>query len=289
MIIKNKILQEQAERVEQGLAKVQHLMADPELMNWFADDFALRFCWSSNAIEGNTLSLDETVALVEYDEVRAGHTYSEYQDAKNLHYAICTSMVPFRYQPIKEDWIKRNNRLIRGTAGGYRTSDVKVGNLLETTYVPPSFTEVPRMMQGFLDTVNFNEDLSVLDTFKQIAVQHMTFERIHPFKDGNGRTGRMILNQQLINHGLLPVAITKNSAYMQAFRQYGRNGDYSKMLHELLKAEEDAIDRLIAFEQKREQGLNWDPKMTLEEQIEAAGKLQADIPEPAVQKDLQQR
>lgn len=288
MIISNKILQEQVERVEQGLAKVQHLMADPELMSWFADDFALRFCWSSNAIEGNTLSLDETVALVEYDEVRAGHTYSEYQDAKNLYRAISTSMIPLHHAWITEDWIKRNNRLIRGGAGGYRTENVRVGNLFETSYIPPDFAKVPRLMQDFLDTVNFST-MPVLETFEEVAVQHITFERIHPFKDGNGRAGRMILNQQLINRGLLPVVITKNSAYMQAFRQYGKNGDYSKMLHELLKAEEEAIARLIAFEKKREQGLNWDPKMTLEEQIEAAGKLQADNPAPAAQRDLQER
>lgn len=288
MIISNKILQEQVERVEQGLAKVQHLMADQELMSWFADDFALRFCWSSNAIEGNTLSLDETVALVEYDEVRAGHTYSEYQDAKNLYRAISTSMIPFHHAWITEDWIKRNNRLIRGGAGGYRTENVRVGNLFETSYIPPDFAKVPGLMQNFQDTVNFSKG-PLLETFKEISVQHITFERIHPFKDGNGRCGRMILNQQLINHGLLPVAITKNSAYMQAFRQYGKNGDYSKMLHELLKAEEEAIDRLLAFEKKREQGLNWDPKMTLEEQIAAAGKLQADTPTPAMQKEQQER
>lgn len=288
MIIKDKILQELAGQVEKGLEKVQHLMADPDLMKWFGDDFALRFCWSSNAIEGNTLSLDETVALVEYDEVRAGHTYTEYQEAKNLYRAICSSMAPFHHTWITEDWIKKNNRLIRGFGGDYRTENVRVGNLLETSYIPPDFTKVPGLMEGFLDTVNFSAG-PLLETFKEVAVQHMTFERVHPFADGNGRTGRMILNQQLINHGVLPVAITKNSAYMQAFRQYGRNGDYSKMLHELLKAEEESIERLIAFEKKREQGLNWDPKMTLEEQIEAAGKLQADTSAPAVQKELQER
>lgn len=288
MIISNKVLQEQVERVEQGLAKVQHLMADPELMSWFADDFALRFCWSSNAIEGNTLSLDETVALVEYDEVRAGHTYSEYHDAKTLYRAICTSMLPFHFVLINESWIKGNNRTIMGSGGGYRTKNVRIGGTFETSYMPPDFTRVPRLMQDFLDTVNFFE-CPVLDAVKEIAIQHMTFERIHPFADGNGRTGRMILNQQMINHGLLPVVITKNSTYMQAFRQYGRNGDYSKMLHELLKAEEEAIDRLIAFEKKREQGLNWDPKMTLEEQIEAAGKLQAEQETPAVRMELEER
>lgn len=274
MIVNNKILKEQAEHVEHGLANVQHLMVDAELMAWFAEDFALRLCWSSNAIEGNTLSLDDTVALVVFDEVRAGHTYSEYHDAKNLYHAICSSMIPFHREDITEEWIKNNNRLIRGEDGEYRVQNNRIGNQFETSHIPPDFSRVPGLMKEFAVLVNIKAG-SLFDLFKELAVLHMTFERIHPFWDGNGRTGRMILNQQLINYGLLPVAITKKSAYMQAFRQFGRNGDYSKMLHELLKAEEEAIDHLIDFEKKREQGLNWSHKIPLEDQIKAAGILQA--------------
>ena len=279
MVIDNKKLQEKITHVEQGLANAKHLMEDADLMKWFADDFALRFCWSSNAIEGNTLSLDETVALVEYDEVRAGHTYSEYQDAKNLHHAICRSMIPFHSERISEAWIKQNNQLLRGQGGEYRTEDVKVGTIFETAHVPPSYELVPNLMRDFVEEVNFHAgSLSVL--FEKLALSHLTFERIHPFKDGNGRVGRMIMNQQLINHGLLPVALNKNSEYRQAFKQYGKNGDYSKMMYEILKGEEEAIDRLAAFEQKREQGLKWDPKLTLAEQIKEAGELQAKNKKP---------
>ena len=211
---------------------------------------------------------------MEFDEVRSGHTYSEYQDAKNLYYAIRTSMIPFHQEEITEDWIKKNNGMICGDEGEYRSKNNRIGNQFETAYVPPDFTRVPGLMCDFADTVNFGSG-TLYEIFKQFSIQHMTFERIHPFLDGNGRTGRMILNQQLINNGFLPVALSKNSSYMQAFRQYGRNGDYSKMLHEILKGEKEAIDRLFAFEKKRKQGLNWSPKMTLEDQIRAADKLQA--------------
>lgn len=272
MIIDSKKLQEKITHIEQGLAAVKHLMADTELMKWFADDFALRFCWSSNAIEGNTLSLDETIALVEFDEVRAGHTYSEYQDAKNLYYAIWMSMIPFHSEPITEAWIQTNNGWLRGSEGNYRTKDVTVGTLLETAYVPPHYERVPGLMQEYAANVNFKID-GLIEFFEKLTLSHLTFERIHPFKDGNGRVGRMILNQQLINNGLLPVALTKNSDYIQGFKQFSRNGDYSKLMYEILKGEEEAIDRLTAFEKKRAQGLNWDPKITLEGKIEAADKL----------------
>ncbi len=63
-------------------------MEDPLISRPFIDDFARRLAWSTNAIEGNTLSLDDTIAVIDYDEVRSNHTYSEYSDAKNAYYAI---------------------------------------------------------------------------------------------------------------------------------------------------------------------------------------------------------
>lgn len=63
------------------------------------------------------------------------------------------------------------------------------------------------------------------------ALLHMHFERIHPFPDGNGRTGRLFINQYLLNHGLPPVIIENNSKYRQAFHFYDRNKDTSLMEH----------------------------------------------------------
>ena len=60
----------------------------------------------------------------------------------------------------------------------------------------------------------------------------------------------MILNQQLINHGLLPVTIHKNSDYRQAFKLYDKNGDISKMVHIVLSGEMEAIQRLREFKEK---------------------------------------
>lgn len=52
---------------------------------------------------------------------------------------------------------------------------------------------------------------------------------IVPLPDGNGRTGRLLLNQQLLNYGMLPAIITDQSKYRQAFRRYERNEDTSLM------------------------------------------------------------
>ena len=79
----------------------------------------------------------------------------------------------------------------------------------------------------------------------------MDFERIHPFSDGNGRTGRMILNQQLVNQNFLPIIIEAKGDYRQAFRRYDRNGDVSQMVHIIAKGELASMERVMKLYEKR--------------------------------------
>lgn len=273
MIIDNtKLLYE----IEQGLLAVQELIKNDVVMEMFTKDFSFRFCWSSNAIEGNTLSLDETIDLIEYDEVRAGKPYSHYQDAKNLYRAISESMLPFHPELITKAWIKKNNGIIMGTDGEYRTKKVFVGSLVEVSYLPPDPEQVHGLMEKHLQTVNF-EATTIAEIIEKVAQLHFSFERIHPFNDGNGRVGRMILNQQLINHGLLPVTIGPKGDYRRSFKLYDKNGDMSKLIHEICKEELKAIERVKELGQKlKHPGL--DEQLTAAEQKKTnkEGPLQQD-------------
>ena len=88
------------------------------------------------------------------------------------------------------------------------------------------------------------EAVTAKDIFEKIAANHVRFERIHPFSDGNGRTGRMIINQQLINNGFLPISIHPTGKYREAFRRYDKNEDLSEMVYVLVKSELEAFDRV---------------------------------------------
>ena len=79
------------ENIEKKLELIKAVKEQPVIMKPFIKDFAYRFCWSSNALEGNTLSLDETICLIDYDEVRSGqYQYcKQYEDLPDCKEEIC--------------------------------------------------------------------------------------------------------------------------------------------------------------------------------------------------------
>ena len=190
-------IQAHIDSTKQAVDSIQRLRDDSLIWDAFYKGFTYRFCWSSNSLEGNTLSLDETIAVVDFDEVSAGHTFSEYQDAKNLYRAIRESLSA-EYAEITDEWIQRANGIVcsRG-GGGYRDVDVFVGHGVEAVYYPPSYPEVPKLMREFAGRASQCRIGDFCFAVNCIAEQHILFERIHPFTDGNGRTGRLILNQML--------------------------------------------------------------------------------------------
>lgn len=244
--------------VIQELAFCQEMLKEPLVMEPFFKDFAYRFCWNSNSIEGNTLSLDETVEIVDFDTVRSGHTYQEYTEAKSLYQAIQTYLNP-KGTAISEPWIKLVNGKILGEAAKYRDKNLYIGTMVEAAYYPPKYQLVPELMEEFLENIIFSEKekgMIALEQIQSLADEHIRFERIHPFRDGNGRTGRLLLNQQLINAGLLPILVVDQSKYRQAFRRYDKNDDTSMMVYLIAKGEQQSLDRVKTLWQKiKEKGM----------------------------------
>lgn len=202
----------------------------------YEKEMLLRLSWNTNHLEGNTLSLDETIDVIEYDEVQSGHTYSEYREAKSA-YRADKELLDFRtYREITLEYICKANGIIMDSDGRFRTNRVYIGILAESAYVPPAPEEVPSLMNEYCRRLSFSQyGGNIGEIIVKASCLHMDFEQIHPFQDGNGRTGRLFLNQYLLNSGLLPVIIENNSKYRQAFHYYDRNGDTSFMEHCIAK------------------------------------------------------
>ena len=243
-------LEPHIERARQAVESAKAMKSDKLAWDAFRKCFGYRFCWSSNGLEGNTLSLDETIAVVDFDEVSSGHTFSEYREAKDLYRAIQETL-SFEPAEITVERMQNANAIICGTDGGFRATDVFIGSATEAIFYPPSPARVPELAREFVDGANGLRFEDFSSAVAGIAERHIHFERIHPFRDGNGRTGRIIMNQMLVNHGILPSAISHKSQYRQAFRAYDRNRDTSMLVYLLCGALVESARSLAECHGKR--------------------------------------
>ncbi len=177
--------------------------------------------YNSNAIENSTLTLEDTEKILSGGNLLRKVNVREVYETKNL--AKLTEAL------LEKNKSKLNIKLILGLhktllthiddniAGRFRSGKewVRVGNHLGAN---PQF--VTTLMQELVDYYSQNKTNYFLDA---IAHFHVEFETIHPFVDGNGRMGRVLINLQLMNVGLPPIIIqnkSKHTEYYPLFTQY---------------------------------------------------------------------
>lgn len=177
--------------------------------------------YNSNAIENSTLTLEDTEKILSGGSLGRKVNVREVYEANNL-------------AKVTKSLLEKNNALLNiklilslhqtlltdiddQIAGRYRVGKewVRVGNHLGAN---PRF--VPALMQELVDDYNQHKISYFLDA---IAHFHAEFETIHPFVDGNGRMGRVLINLQLMNLGFPPIIIqnkSKHTEYYPLFTQY---------------------------------------------------------------------
>jgi Fic family protein len=128
------------------------------------------------------------------------------------------------------------------TPGGFRQHDIRAfgGGM-----TPPGFTEIPSRVSDWLRLANVDpgETGALLE---HLARVHAEFERIHPFRDGNGRTGRLVLNLLLVRHGLAPAIIYKKDRpkYLRALDR-ADHGEHGPLAELIARAVKDCLDRFL--------------------------------------------
>jgi Fic family protein len=192
------------------------------------EEFTVEYTYNSNAIEGNTLTLRET------DYVLRGLTI----DRKPLkdHLEAIGHKEAFDYvrdlvgsqTELTESVIKQIHSLVLADKpddrGVYRKVPVIIMGARHTP-VQPYLVE-PKMEQLLYNYKNSTENIVT-----RLAWFHVEFEGIHPFIDGNGRTGRLLVNMELMKAGYPPIDIkfTDRIKYYEAFDAYHSHGDLSAM------------------------------------------------------------
>ena len=192
------------------------------------EEFTVEFTYNSNAIEGNTLTLRET------DMVLRGLTI----DQKPLkdHLEAIGHKEAFAYvqtlvaegTPLTEQVIKDIHYLVlsdkKEDRGVYRKVPVRIMGAANEPAQP--FMIRPLMEQWLADYTQSQENIVT-----KMARFHIAFESIHPFIDGNGRTGRLLVNLELMKAGYPPIDIkfSDRLAYYQAFDDFHTKGSLSAM------------------------------------------------------------
>ena len=160
----------------------------------------------STAIEGNTLTQSEAQIVIEKGITIGGKTLAEHlevighKEALDFVLELADASTPIGEREIREIHSLVMKGQANGDSGRYRTLDVKAAG---TEYVYPSHLKVQEMMEAFVAWLSGPPDLHPVDLATEA---HLQFVTIHPFRDGNGRVGRLLLNLLLLRHGY-PIAV----------------------------------------------------------------------------------
>ena len=208
--------------------------------------------YHSNAIEGNTLNLRETRYIVETRMAVGGKSLTEQQEVLGLDLALqyvnCT-LVNRLGSITREDILQIHRRVLGFVdpveAGQLRKHQVYVGS-----FVPPSAVEVPGYLEDFLKWLNSLEDTRDLHAIELAAIAHYKFVCIHPFIDGNGRTGRLLMNLILMRSGFPPVIIKKSDRLIYyAHLDQANDGDVRPLIRFIARCTERTLTEFIQHSQ----------------------------------------
>ncbi|GLC79957.1 Fic family protein [Lacrimispora brassicae] len=170
----------------------------------YFEDYITRSTYHSNRIEGNTLSYAETYAILFNDNAfsvnaKPGEIYEAINHKYAFSYVLDHAEEQLNQQMIKDIGILINKNI--SDISGYRNVPVLIQG---AEHIPPSAHEIHQAMMYFINNYYKTDCKSI---YQKIAYNHIQFERIHPFEDGNGRTGRLLINYELIHNNMLPIVI----------------------------------------------------------------------------------
>lgn len=210
----------------------------------YSQDFITRSTYHSNAIEGNTLTYAETYAILYNDnsfkidlkEPRELYEAVNHKKALELVFESISNNVEF-----DDRLLKNINKIINKDIKdieGYRKVQVIIKG---AEHIPPEPEKVPNLMNYYI--YNYNNDNEEL--FTKIAKYHIEFEKIHPFEDGNGRTGRLLINYELIKNNCAPAIITKEER--TKYYELLRKSDTKELANWLKELSEKEMQRMKKF------------------------------------------
>jgi Fic family protein len=224
----------------------------PESVRRLSEDFMIDYTYNSNAIEGSTLTLEETARVLQDDITIAKKPLKHHLEAighRDAYYYVeelVKNKVPFSERIIKEihSLVLMDAKMDRGV---YRSVPVRVGG-----FYPCQPYEIPIKMENLMR--EYIDSMHELHIIERVALFHLRFESIHPFIDGNGRVGRLLLNFDLMKEGYPPINIkfTDRDAYYDCFKNYHETNTHLSMTELVAGYAVDELKRYIEIAEQSE-------------------------------------
>ena len=206
--------------------------------------------YNSNKIEGSTLTENQTASLFDTGLLPVSDNVYRAKDIEEMngHFLMFNHMLKTLDEDLSEELIKKfhyelKSGVFEDKANGYNIGEYKARPNIAGT------------MQTSLP-VNVSDDMKELliwyknseKNLRAIALFHLNYEKIHPFQDGNGRTGRMILFREALKNDIIPPIIHDENRmeYIEGIKEYSETGSSEKR-HELLMKEQNKYKKTVEF------------------------------------------
>ena len=213
----------------------------------------LDFAYNTNHIEGSTITPDETMSIYETGTILTDKdkviVLKDVTETKN-HFTLFKYMLDTIEEPLTEDMIKKYHFILKdGTltdeekewfnVGEYKKLNNYVGDIKTS-----SSSEVKKDMDNLLKWYNNIEKKDLED----IIEFHVRFEKIHPFQDGNGRIGRMIMFRECLINDIMPFYIEDRNKdfYIRGLREYQINNEKGYLIDTCLNSQ-DNYEKLVDY------------------------------------------
>ena len=201
------------------------------------------FAYNSNRIEGSTLTERQTASLFETGTIEPDTEIIRAKDVEEMtgHFSMFNTVLDTRSQALTEDLIKLYHRHLKAgvfedMANGYPVGEYKNRKNIVSDITTASPEEVHARMAALLNAYNDLHEVRLIN----LCRFHVIYESIHPFQDGNGRTGRAILFKECLKNNIMPFIIRDENKlkYISALHKAQIEKNYDA-LEELFKEEQE--------------------------------------------------